>query len=157
MTAGKPSPDELPDPALEQLETLRNANRMPMHALDESEKQQQAGLPYRWTQTLEYVELCFTLPQGTRAKQVSVDTKRQSLRVAIHGAIVTEGELAKLILVDGSTWSIADDKILSVHLEKADKNAWWEHVYVHEPKIDTSRIAPEESKLSDLDGESRNE
>src|ERR1700761_9212876 len=49
---------------------------------------------------------------------------------------------------------LEDNKIVLIHLEKLNHN-WWENVLTHHPKIDTRKIEPKDSKLSDLDGETR--
>ena len=84
-----------------------------------------------------------------------------------------EGELCKEIKLEDSTWTVGKvDPILSIsmylmyklledqervfiHLEKVNAMTWWENVLIHPHKIDTRKIVPEKSKLSDLDGETR--
>ena len=86
-----------------------------------------------------------------------------------------EGELCKEIKPDESTWTIGkrpspdthenkfeylsnseEDRCrVLIHLEKVNTMTWWENVLKHHPKIDTTKIQPENSKLSDLDGETR--
>ena len=85
------------------------------------------------------------------------------------------GELCREIKVEDSAWIIGlylrsvsaiarsdqfreileDQERVCVHLEKIDRQKWWEHVLTHHPKLDTTKIEPENSKLSDLDGETR--
>jgi hypothetical protein len=50
---------------------------------------------------------------------------------------------------------LEDNESLLIHLEKLNQQQWWENVLVHHPKIDTTKIEPTNSKLSDLDGETR--
>jgi hypothetical protein len=69
-----------------------------------------------------------------------------------------QGELPKTIRVDESTWTLVSTttgKELSIHLDKQNQMEWWPHVVTSAPAIDTSKIQPENSQLSDLDGETR--
>jgi len=122
----------------------------------EQEDAEQAALPYQWKQTLQDVDITFAVPKGTRAKNVDVVIKKKYLKIALNGQEpIAEGELCNEIKLDESTWSIEDQKELVVHLEKVNKVEWWKNVLTHHPAIDTTKIVPENSKLEDLDGDTR--
>ncbi len=63
------------------------------------------------------------------------------------------------IIVDESTWVLAsksdNTKEILITLAKARGSNWWAHIVTSAPKIDTTKIVPENSKLSELDGETR--
>ena len=120
------------------------------------EQEEQAKLPYTWKQTLQEVDLIYPLAKGTRARDVQVDIKKHTLSVGYKGQEpITKGELHKEIKVEESTWTIEDQCQLFIHLEKVNKQEWWSCVIQGAPTIDTTKIVPENSKLSDLDGETR--
>jgi len=120
------------------------------------EAEEQATLPYTWTQELGEIDLIVLVPKGTRAKDLDVKIGKKSLSAGLKGQEkILEGELCKEIKVEDSTWILQDAQTIHIHLEKLNKEEWWENVLTHHPKIDTRKIEPANSKLSDLDGETR--
>ncbi|PVU91278.1 hypothetical protein BB559_004201 [Furculomyces boomerangus] len=112
---------------------------------------------YEWKQTLSEVDISSDLEQGTRARDliVVINPQHVSAKYRSTGKVLIEGELPYSIIVDDSTWSIDDKKKLEIHLEKSNKMQWWKSAIVGATEIDTSKIEPENSKLSDLTGETR--
>ncbi|KIJ21804.1 hypothetical protein PAXINDRAFT_159827 [Paxillus involutus ATCC 200175] len=133
----------------EEREIKENADR-------EREAEEQGALPYTWRQELGEVDIVVPVPKGTRGKDLVVTIQKKRLSVGLKGKDKTmEGELCKEIKVEDSTWTLEDQQSIVIHLEKVNKQQWWENVLTHHPKIDTRKIQPENSKLSDLDGETR--
>ncbi|KAK9249239.1 HSP20-like chaperone [Lipomyces tetrasporus] len=122
------------------------------------ERAEQEALPYKWSQVLEEVTIVIDVPPGTRSRDLTVDINRTSLVVALKkapGAPFISGQLYKDIKVDDSTWTLDDQKEITITLAKSNKMEWWPHVVTSAPKVDVKRIQPENSKLSDLDDETR--
>ncbi|KAF8898801.1 HSP20-like chaperone [Infundibulicybe gibba] len=122
----------------------------------ERERQEQAALPYTWNQELGEVDITIPVPEGTRAKNLIVVIQKKRLGVGLKNADekILDGELCAEIKVGESTWTL-DNQAVLVHLEKLNQSSWWENVLTHHPKINTRKIEPANSKLSDLDGETR--
>ncbi|GAA6021528.1 hypothetical protein JCM11491_006471 [Sporobolomyces phaffii] len=121
------------------------------------EKQEQEALPYTWRQTLNDVTISIPVPPGTKSKQLTVEIKKTSIKAGLKGEEpILVGELPKEIKVDDCTWTLDDSREITISLEKGSvQQSWWPHVVTSAPKIDTTKINPENSSLSDLDGETR--
>ncbi|TCD69923.1 hypothetical protein EIP91_005747 [Steccherinum ochraceum] len=120
------------------------------------EAEEQAALPYRWTQVLEEADVVVPVPPGSRSRDLTIVLQKKKLSVGLKGKEpIMGGELFADIKVEESTWMLEDQKEVHIHIEKVNKQQWWPHILTHHPKIDTTKIQPENSKLSDLDGETR--
>lgn len=109
---------------------------------------------YTFKQTLQDVTVYAPLEEGTRAKTLDISIERDTLAVRTPNGVLADGKLYAPIAVDESSWSVVDQKELVITLEKT-KAEWWPHVLVGDPEIDIKKIQPENSRLSDLDQETR--
>ncbi|KAI7186417.1 Nuclear movement protein [Hortaea werneckii] len=123
------------------------------------ELEEQSKLPYKWTQTIGELDLTAVIPANIKGKDLDVKLTRNGIKAAIKGQEpIIEGDFPHPIRVDDSTWTLesgSSSKELNIHLDKVNKMEWWAHVVTSAPTIDTSKISPENSSLSDLDGETR--
>lgn len=98
------------------------------------------------------------LPVGTPAKSLDICIEKTRLRAAFkvgNKQVLVDGVLPKPVKVEDSTWSVDDRKLLVIVLMKVNGMEWWPRVIEGHPEIDTQKIEPENSNLSDLDAETR--
>lgn len=114
---------------------------------------------YTWTQSLQDLQVCVFIPEGTRAKDLNIIYTGKKLKCGLKGKDpILEGNWFKQIKPDDTLWTIEEidgKRVVQFSIEKFDQMTWWESVVEGEPKINTKKIEPENSKLSDLDGETR--
>lgn len=113
---------------------------------------------YRWTQTLSDIELKVFLPAGIKAKarDCIVDISKRHLKVGLKGQPpIIDDELYNDIKIEECCWVMEDNRIIAVSIEKVNKMEWWSKLVVSDPEINTRKVNPEPSKLSDLDSETR--
>ncbi|CDJ68242.1 nuclear movement domain-containing protein, putative [Eimeria necatrix] len=111
---------------------------------------------YRWTQTLESVDVYVPIGTGVRAAQCSVKITGSRLTVGLKGQPpILDGEFSQKVHADDCMWTLEDQNTVHLSLEKVDRMRWWSCVLKGDPEIDTKTIVPENSKLSDLDPETR--
>jgi len=112
---------------------------------------------YKWTQTLEEVELKIPLNVkfAVKPRDVVVKIAKKHLTAGLKGHDpIIDDELHSDIKLEESVW-IIDNKHIVITFEKINKVNWWDRVVLSDPPISTRKINPEPSKLSDLKGETR--
>merc|ERR1712241_356268 len=78
-----------------------------------------ADLPnYKWTQTLEEIELRVPLPLAVKSRDVVVNLGKKNLKVGLKGhPLIIDGELEAAIKVDESAWVLEEKRTLVLSIE----------------------------------------
>lgn len=80
----------------------------------QKEAQEQAALPYKWSQDLDTVSFTFEIPGAsstpTRAKALDVAIKKTSFKLAKKDTKETllEGTFPREVKIDDCTWSLGE-------------------------------------------------
>eukprot|EP00033_Pygsuia_biforma_P000551 GCRY01000648.1.p1 GENE.GCRY01000648.1~~GCRY01000648.1.p1 ORF type:complete len:194 (+),score=28.67 GCRY01000648.1:66-584(+) len=115
-----------------------------------------AEVPYAWDQTLKDVTL--TVPFNNdklRGRDFKISITKNHLTVGLKNKEpIIDGKLHKEIKPDDSTWQVETGTV-TIFLEKLNGMEWWKCVIQGHPEIDTKEIQPENSKLEDLEPETR--
>ena len=98
---------------------------------------------------------------STKANQISVTLGILDVKVFLKSnptEPLLEGKWHKKINAGESFWNIdreGEKSTLNLSLEKFEGKCWWNSLVQGDIEIDTQKVEPENSKLSDLDGETR--
>jgi len=136
---------------------------------EKKEKEERRGLlgnggttdKYTWTQTLEELHVYIPIQQTVKGKDLNVKLETGHCIVGLKGETpIIDGEWPEKIKSDESLWTLEDalggGKVVHLAIFKMPNQMhWWDSVIKGDPKIDTTKIDPEPSNLSDLDGETR--
>lgn len=113
---------------------------------------------YIWTQTLREVTMNIFIPEGIPSRNIKVNVTVTHLKITVGGNTHLEGEFYDRMKPDDHVWTIDTvDKRRCVILtfDKFEGQSWWKCALKGEAEINTKKVEPENSQLSDLDSETR--
>lgn len=99
------------------------------------------------------------MESGVTKNHLKIDLSGAHIKIAKKDGSRTyiDGDWTDKIAFDDLNWTIADEcgsKIIEIYVTKWRTSMnWWDSLVKGEQPIDTQKINPEPSKLSDLDGE----
>lgn len=167
----KPAAPKVMEVTDEEAEAIQTGGELPPKP-EESKEEPKAAEPegpalvgnggrtdkYIWTQTLSDISVNIFVPEGVPSKQIRVNCTPTHLTVIAAGQEVVAGQLHKRVKPDELVWkmdTVEGRRCVALDVEKHDGMNWWSCILEGEAEIDTKKIVPENSKLSDLDGEMR--
>lgn len=115
---------------------------------------------YSFTQTLSDVEMRIPLPeQNVKAKMINVDIGARKIKITWKGRpsapTIVEGELFAAVKQEDTFWTIEDGNTIAISAKKINGMEWWKSMLTTDQPIDLQKVQPENSKLDDLDPETR--
>ena len=152
-------------PSVPKSETNTNDDKINTKAKDKLKPNSGNGAnlkQYSWTQTLKDVNICLNVPNQTKSKDINFKINKNSLNIELRNCSIPiiNGEFPEEIKTSEATWTLENDpnnkhRLLNVYFEKKNQMNWWSSVIKGHDEIDTKDIVPENSKLSELDDETR--
>ncbi|KPI84527.1 hypothetical protein ABL78_6412 [Leptomonas seymouri] len=112
---------------------------------------------YIFSQSLQEAEVRVPLPvTNARGKQLNVVITGNHLTVGMKGQQpIVDGDLYAKVLAEECVWTIEDGSTVVVTLYKQNAMEWWKTIFMGDPEIDLQKVMPENSKLDDLDADTR--
>jgi len=115
---------------------------------------------YSWVQTLEECTITIPVPANTTGKLCVVDIAPKKLKVGLKGQdMIIDGELQKKVNAEDAIWTLESSKAgksIVITMEKVNQMEWWSAIMEGDVEINTKKVEPENSKVSDLkDDETR--
>jgi len=112
---------------------------------------------YSWTQTLDDVDIRIPVPSNVKGRMLKVDVEKKRIYVGIKGQKpIIDGELDAEVVE--SMWTLEtekENKVICINMDKRQGMCWWKRIVKGDVGIQTKKVQPENSKLSDLDGDTR--
>ncbi|ORX92570.1 hypothetical protein K493DRAFT_338731 [Basidiobolus meristosporus CBS 931.73] len=93
---------------------------------------QQSDHHYIWTQTSEDVTVCFKLPLPTSKNEILCSIQKEALSLKVLSSSTPSYENARFfdhIVPYESLWTIEDNHLLTLHLQKGNQKTRWSHVF----------------------------